>query len=121
MLASRRPTVSDAGKCSDNRYQALIGFGKFGNTPISLPATADLWRRSNGKAVMQQLLLGLNDRQLVRSTVTGAEGRLDHIKGNLAFVQFPGVGYLTMCAVENIKPVGHLFIWARYFGENNGT
>ena len=65
---------------------------------------------------MIQLELDLNDRQLVCSIITGDVGRLDHINGNLAFVQFSDVGYLTMCAVANIKPVEHLFIWPRYFG-----
>lgn len=66
---------------------------------------------------MTQLQLDLDDRQLVRSTTTGELGRLGHIKGNLAFVQFPGVDHLTMCAVGNIKPAADLFIWPRYFEE----
>lgn len=61
--------------------------------------------------------LHLDDRQLVCHATTGEIGRLDHIKGNLAFVQFPGVDHLTMCAVGNIKPVADLFIWPRYFEE----
>lgn len=64
-----------------------------------------------------QLQLDLDDRQKVRSTVTGEVGRLDHIKGNLAFVQFPDVEWLVMCAVKNIKAVDDLFIWPRYFEE----
>ncbi len=64
-----------------------------------------------------QLQFTLDDRQVVRSTVTGETGRLDHIKGNLAFVQFPDVEWLVMCAVKNIKAVEHLFIWPRHFKE----
>ncbi|KKL78791.1 hypothetical protein LCGC14_2021320 [marine sediment metagenome] len=64
---------------------------------------------------MIQLNFDLGDRQLVRHATTRAAGRLDHIKGNLAFVQFPGVGYLTMCGVKNIKPAADLLIWPLYF------
>lgn len=63
---------------------------------------------------MTQLQLDLDDRKLVCSTVTGEVGRLDHIKGNLAFVAVPGKGWLEMWSVVNTIPAEDLFVWPRY-------
>jgi len=64
---------------------------------------------------MRQLELDLNDRQKVRNTYTGWTGRLDYIRGNLAFIYFDEHG-MKMSRVENVKPVEDLFIWPRYYG-----
>lgn len=63
---------------------------------------------------MAQQQLDLEDRQLVCSLTTGDTGRLDEVRGNVAFVYFESEG-LLMCALECIKPVDDLFIWSRYF------
>lgn len=68
---------------------------------------------------MIQLELGLNDRQLVRSLTTGNSGRLDEIRGNIAFVYFESEGVI-MCATERVVPVEHLFFWPLYYGNPDG-
>lgn len=65
--------------------------------------------------ISNQLQLDLDDRQLVCSIVTGETGRLDHVKGNLAFVAVSGKDWLEMWALANTLPAEHLFIWPRYF------
>ncbi len=65
-----------------------------------------------------QMELNLDDSQLVRHATTGSTGRLDHIKGNLAFVSVPDKDWLEMWSVANTMPAEHLFIWPRYFGGN---
>ena len=66
---------------------------------------------------MPQLELDLNDRQLVRNKATGNTARLDHLRGNIAFVGVPERG-LVMWAVANTIPAEHLFVWPRYYEED---
>ena len=57
---------------------------------------------------MTQPELDLDDRQLVRHAISGDEGRLDHIIGNIAFVKLSEVDWLVMWAVKNTKPADEM-------------